>query len=63
MAYKGHPYHCDDDAVLKALQVPKKSGVTIMVHAENADMIDVLQKQIIKEGITDPIDMPFPDPR
>ncbi len=55
MAYKGHPYHCDDDAVLKALQASKKSGVTIMVHAENADMIDVLQKQIIKEGITDPI--------
>ena len=39
MAYRGQPYHCDDDAVLKALQASKKSGVTIMVHAESADMI------------------------
>lgn len=55
MAYKGHPYHSDDDAVLRALQAAKKSGVTIMVHAENADMIDVLQKQTMAEGITEPI--------
>lgn len=54
MAYKGHPYHCDDDAVFKALQASKESGVTIMVHAENADVIDVLQKQLVAEGKTDP---------
>ena len=55
MAYKGHPYHCDDDSVLKALQASVDVGVTIMLHAENADMIDVLQKQTIAKGITDPI--------
>ena len=55
MAYKGHPYHCDDSAVLKALQASKKSGVTIMVHAENAEMIDTLQKQTVAEGITAPM--------
>ncbi len=54
MAYKGHPYHCDDDAVFKALQASKESGVTIMVHAENADVIDVLQKQLVAEGKTEP---------
>lgn len=55
MAYKGHPYHCDDDAILKALQASVNSGVTIMVHAENADLIDALQKQTVKQGITEPI--------
>ena len=55
MAYKGHPYHCDDTAVLKALQAAKKSGVTIMVHAESAEMIDTLQKQTVANGITAPI--------
>ena len=55
MAYKGHPYHCDDDSVLKALQASVEPGVTIMVHAENAEMIDVLQKQTVARGITAPI--------
>lgn len=55
MAYRGHPYHCDDDAILKALQASVDVGVTIMVHAENADMIDALQKQTVAKGITDPI--------
>ena len=54
MAYKGHPYHCDDDSVFKALQASKENGVTIMVHAENADVIDVLQKQLLSEGKTGP---------
>lgn len=54
MAYKGMFFHSDDDAILKALLKGKKSGVTIMVHAENADMIDVLQKKLILEGKTGP---------
>jgi dihydropyrimidinase len=55
MAYKGMPYHCDDAAVFKALQASKEAGVTIMVHAENADIIDVLQKQCLARGEVDPI--------
>lgn len=54
MAYKGMFFHADDDAILKALQKGKEAGVTIMVHAENADMIDVLTKQLIAEGKTAP---------
>lgn len=54
MAYKGHPYHCDDDSVLKALQASKDAGVTIMVHAENAEVIDVLQKQCLAAGQVEP---------
>lgn len=55
MAYKGQPYHCDDDAVLKALQAAREAGVTIMVHAESAEMIAVLQQQTLAKGITEPI--------
>ena len=54
MAYKGQFFHADDDAILKALQKGKDAGVTIMVHAENADMIDVLTNQLIAEGKTAP---------
>lgn len=54
MAYKGMFFHSDDDAILKALKSAKKAGITIMVHAENADAIDVLQKELIAEGKIEP---------
>lgn len=55
MAYKGMFFHADDDTILKSLMKAKDVGVTVMVHAENADAIDVLQRQLIAEGKTDPI--------
>lgn len=54
MAYKGMFFHADDDAILKALFKGKEAGITIMVHAENADMIDVLIKQLVAEGKIEP---------
>lgn len=54
MAYKGMFFHADDDAILKALFKGKEAGITVMVHAENAEMIDVLTKQLIAEGKTAP---------
>ena len=54
MAYKGMFFHADDDAILKALMIAKDAGITVMVHAENADAIDVLQKQLVAEGKTGP---------
>ena len=54
MAYKGMFFHADDDAILKALIKGKEAGITVMVHAENAEMIDVLTKQLIAEGKTEP---------
>ena len=54
MAYKGMPFHCDDEAVFRALKASTEAGVTIMVHAENADVIDVLQKELIESGETGP---------
>lgn len=54
MAYKGMFFHADDDTILKALLKGKEAGITIMVHAENAEMIDVLSKKLISEGKTAP---------
>ena len=54
MAYKGQPYHCDDDSIALAMEKAKDCGVTIMVHAENAELIDVLQKKCIAEGNVEP---------
>lgn len=50
MAYKGQFFHADDEAIINALVKGKESGVTVMVHAENADMVDYLTKKLIKEG-------------
>lgn len=54
MAYKGTPYMVDDATLYKALKAGNKAGVTIMVHAENGDLIDVLQKQCIANGQIEP---------
>lgn len=54
MAYKGMFFHAADDTIMKSLQKAKEAGITVMVHAENADMIDVLQKQLISQGKTEP---------
>lgn len=54
MAYKGMFFHADDDDILNALIAARKEGITIMVHAENADAIDVLQKKLVAKGKTDP---------
>lgn len=54
MAYKGSPFMSEDDIIFRALQVAKDTGVTIMVHAENGDIVEVLQKQLVSEGKTEP---------
>ena len=54
MAYKGSNFYVTDDAIFKAMQIARESGVTIMVHAENGELVDVLQKQLVAEGKTDP---------
>lgn len=54
MAYKGAFYHADDDTIYKAMKEAREAGVTIMVHAENADLIDAMQKECIAKGHTEP---------
>jgi dihydropyrimidinase len=54
MAYKG-TLQVDDDTLYKTLVMARRHGALVMVHAENGDVIDLLTKQALDEGKTDPI--------
>ncbi len=53
MAYKG-AIMVDDETLFRTMQVAARSGALVMVHAENGDAIDVLVKQALAEGKTEP---------
>jgi dihydropyrimidinase len=53
MAYKG-AIMVDDETLFKTMQVAAQTGALVMVHAENGDVIDVLVKQALAEGKTEP---------
>lgn len=55
MAYKGTPYYSNDESILHAMSKTKAAGITMMVHAENADMISFLTEKLLTEGKSDPI--------
>ena len=54
MAYIGSPLHVDDGTLYKVLSESKKVGLTTFVHAENGEIIDMLQKDCVKAGHTSP---------
>jgi dihydropyrimidinase len=54
MAYKGTPFNVDDATLFRMLQKTKAVGMLTMVHAENGDVIDVLQRQLLAQKKTDP---------
>ena len=54
MAYKG-AVMVDDETLFKVMQVAHETGGLVMVHAENGDAIDVIVKEAVAEGKTDPI--------
>ena len=54
MAYKGSPLHVDDGTLVRVMEESKKAGVTVFIHAENAEIIDMLQQKLLKEGKTAP---------
>src|SRR5919197_852378 len=54
MAYKG-AIMVDDETLFKTMQVAARTGALVMVHAENGDVIDVLVKQALAEGKTEPV--------
>lgn len=53
MAYPG-VFMSDDASIFRAMQRAADSGATIMMHAENGGPIDVLVRQFVAEGKTDP---------
>lgn len=54
MAYIGSPLHVDDGTLYKVLIESKKYGITTFVHAENGEIIDMLQKECVKAGKVEP---------
>src|SRR5438270_11532503 len=53
MAYKG-AIMVDDETLFRVMQVAAESGALVMVHAEHGDSIDVLVRQALARGETDP---------
>ncbi|MEE8486205.1 MAG: dihydropyrimidinase [Acidimicrobiia bacterium] len=54
MAYPGVLYS-DDGQIFRAMQKAAENGSTIMMHAENGIVIDVLREQALARGQTNPI--------
>jgi len=54
MAYPG-VFFSDDGQILQAMQRARENGAMIMMHAENGPAIDVLVRQALARGETDPI--------
>ncbi|MBB3594920.1 dihydropyrimidinase [Rhizobium sp. BK529] len=44
----------DDQALVTAMEMAKRCGAMVMVHAENGDAIDHLQRKYLREGKTAP---------
>ncbi|MBC8247799.1 MAG: dihydropyrimidinase [Deltaproteobacteria bacterium] len=54
LAYKGTPFNVDDATLYKALEAAKDVGMLAMTHAENGDIVSLLQQKLIAEGKTAP---------
>src|SRR3954465_7760462 len=54
MAYKGTPLFTADEDLFEALQIARETGVLVLVHAENGDVIAKLQAQALARGDTAP---------
>jgi dihydropyrimidinase len=53
MAYKG-ALMVDDETLFRTMQVAAETSALVMVHAENGDAIDVLVKEALAAGHTEP---------
>lgn len=54
MAYKGSPYYANDQSIIYAMKLAKKYGITMMLHAENADIIEIKTKEFISKQLIAP---------
>lgn len=55
MAYKGTPYYMEDEQIIRAMLAAREVGLTMMVHAENPDIIAVETQRLLERGRTDPV--------
>src|SRR5204863_7960704 len=54
MAYKG-ALMVDDETLFRTMEVAAETGALVMVHAENGDVIDVLVREALEAGNTEPL--------
>src|SRR5947199_3832411 len=54
MAYKG-ALMVDDETLFRTMEVAAQTGALVMVHAENGDVIDVLVREALEAGNTEPL--------
>lgn len=54
MAYKG-AVMVDDDTLFRTLRTAAETGAITMVHAENGDAIDIIVKEALAQGKTEPV--------
>jgi dihydropyrimidinase len=54
MAYKG-AVMVDDETLFRTMRTAAETGAVVMVHAENGDAIDVIVKEAVAAGHTEPI--------
>ena len=56
MAYKPTALYSDDTTLFRMLREAGKAGVTVMLHAENADVLNLLRDEAAATGHLAPID-------
>src|SRR5216110_508625 len=54
MAYKG-ALMVDDETLYRTMEVAAKTGALVMVHAENGDVVDLLVREALAAGNTEPL--------
>ena len=54
LAYKGTPLYMDDTKLLNCLEEASKNGMTMMVHAENPDVLDKCRNDEAAKGHLEP---------
>ena len=62
MAYKGTPFFMEDISILKVMNESKRHGITMMVHAENPDMISFYTERLKAEGHLAPVNHSYSRP-
>jgi dihydropyrimidinase len=50
-----HRLRLDDGYIFKVMRIAKDSGILVLVHAENGDVIEVLVNEALRAGHTKPI--------
>jgi dihydropyrimidinase len=61
MAYK-NAIMCDDETLVNSFKTARELGALCTIHAENGELVYVLQKEIFEKGITGPEGHPLSRP-